>query len=316
MSTFHLVHDDLKPLLENLPSFDPAEVDLAVLRAVGDQRIEPARTRHPEVALSEHVAAPDRPEGGVRLLVYRPLGLSGPLPALLHIHGGGYIMGKPEHNDVGNEGLALAAGCVVVSVDYRLAPECPAPGAVEDCYAALQWLVGHHEEFGIDPDRIAVGGESAGGGLSAALALLARDRGGPRIAFQWLIYPMLDDRTGSHHVPPHTGEFVWTPSANRFGWRALLGLDPGHPQVSPYAAPARAEDLAGLPPAYIAVGALDLFVDEDIAYARRLMQAGVAVELRVYPGAFHGFDAIGESRYGTRFTADNRAALARALRGG
>lgn len=315
MTTLHLVHPELRPLVADLPSFDPTEVPLDQFRAQVDLRQEPPRERHPAVELTERFAG-EGAEGAVRVLVYRPRGLAGPLPALLHIHGGGYIIGRPEQTDIRNEELALSAGCVVVSVDYRLAPETPAPGSVEDCLVALRWLAGHHAELGVDPARIAVGGESAGGGLSAALALLVRDRGGPPILFQWLIYPMLDDRTGLDGAHGVTGEFVWTRRANSFGWRSLLGHEPGVEGVSSYAAPARATDLAGLPPAYIAVGGLDLFLDEDIDYARRLMHAGVPVELRVYPGAFHGFDVIGPSTYGERFGADAGVALRRAFEGG
>jgi triacylglycerol lipase len=185
---------------------------------------------------------------------------------------------------------ASALRCAIVSVDYRLAPETRFPGNMEDCYAALAWTFANASNEGFDATCIGVMGESAGGGLAASLALMARDRGEFSLAFQHLIYPMLDDRTCTRIAPHSTaGEFIWPAHNNRFGWEALLGHPPGLPDVSEYAAAARAENLAGLPPAFISTGALDLFVNEDIDYAHRLNRAGVSVELHVYPGAFHGF---------------------------
>jgi acetyl esterase/lipase len=186
------------------------------------------------------------------------------------------------------ERYALDIDCVVVSMQYRLAPEDPYPAGVEDCYAALVWTVQHADELGIDATRIAVGGESAGGGLAAATALLARDRKGPELVFQALTYPMLDDRNNTpsarelHDIPS------WSQQHNDSAWRAVLGMKAGSPDVEPYAAPARATDLSGLPPTLIQVGEIDVFRDEDITYATRLLQAGVPTELHVYPGAYHG----------------------------
>jgi acetyl esterase/lipase len=224
------------------------------------------------------------------------------------------VLGSADQDEGTVKEIVSAVGCAAVSVDYRLAPETPHPGPVEDCYAALMWLHAHAAELGVDPDRIAIGGASAGGGLAAALALLARDRGEVALAFQLLIYPMLDDRTVTHSDPhPLTGEFIWTPDANRFGWFSLLGQEPGGADVSPYAAAARAEDLAGLPPTYISVGALDLFLEEDMEYARRLIRAGVPTELHVYPGAYHGFNMTPNARIVQSFTRDVTSALRRAL---
>ena len=210
--------------------------------------------------------------------------------------------------------LAARLGCCIASVDYRLAPETRFPGAIEDCYAALSWLVFNARELGIDPARIGVMGESAGGGLAAALSLLVRDRGEHRLAFQHLIYPMIDDRTGvSATLNPYAGEFVWTAQANRFGWTCLLGAEPGVDGISPYAAAARAENFADLPPAFIATGALDLFVDENLSYAQRLLRSGVPVEMHVYPGAFHGFQWAAGAEVTQIARRDSFGALARAM---
>jgi triacylglycerol lipase len=230
------------------------------------------------------------------------------------MHGGGYVIGSPAADAPQHQELAAALPCCIVSVDYRLAPETPFPGAVEDCYAALTWLFAHAAVLGIDPLRVGVMGESAGGGLAAALALMARDRGQFSLAFQHLIYPMIDDRTCVVADPhPHVGAFIWTPHNNRFGWSALLGGAPGAAGVSPYAAAARAEDLSGLPPTFISTGALDLFLEEDLEYARRLTRAGVPVELHVYPGAFHAFDYDPSASVAAQARRDSRAALARAM---
>jgi triacylglycerol lipase len=210
--------------------------------------------------------------------------------------------------------MAMTLGCIIVSVDYRLAPEVRFPGAIEDCYAALAWVFEHATELGVDSQRIGVMGESAGGGLAAALALLARDRGKYRLAFQHLIYPMIDDRTCVTSDPhPYTGEFTWTAAGNTFGWSSLLSVPPGSDGVSPYAAAARAQDLAGLPPTFISTGALDLFLEEDLEYARRLTRHGVPVELHVYPGAIHGFDMMPTAQVAVSARRDRLDALRRVL---
>jgi acetyl esterase/lipase len=186
-----------------------------------------------------------------------------------------------------------------VAVDYRLAPETPFPGNVEDCYSALLWLYQNAGAMGIDPQRIAVIGTSAGGGLAAALCLLARDRGVIPVAFQGLLMPMLDDRTVTRfeaNPNPNLGEFIWTHANNSFAWRALLNGEPGGDNVSCYAAPARATDLSGLPPTYLSIGALDLFVEETLDYGKRLLAAGVPVDLHVYAGAPHAYNGIADAQ--------------------
>jgi acetyl esterase/lipase len=217
-------------------------------------------------------------------------------------------------DDLSLKSIVSALGCAAVAVDYRLAPETPYPGPVEDCYAALKWLSTHADELGIDPKRIALGGGSAGGGLAAALALLARDRGEISLVFQLLIALILDDRTCTRAEPhPYTGEFIWTLEANRFGWTSLLGQEPGVPDVSPYAAPARVEHLEGLPATFINVGSIDLFLEEDLEYAHCLMRAGVPTELHVYPGAYHGFRMVADARVTQTAARDQLAALQRAF---
>ena len=226
-------------------------------------------------------------ETGVIVRVHRPKAITGPLPCVLSIHGGGYVIGSYTMDDTRFDRWAPLLPCVGVSVEYRLAPETPYPGPLEDCYAALRWTHEHAVELGIDRDRLGVFGVSAGGGLAAALALLARDRGELALAFQLLSCPMIDDR----RVTPSSrldGLSVWTREDNEFGWRSYLADLYGAADVPYTAAPARAIDLSGLPPAFVSVGSVDGFRDEDIDYATRLNQAGVPTELHVYPGAPHG----------------------------
>ncbi len=223
-----------------------------------------------------------------RVVVYEPAGRERPSGALLWIHGGGLVMGRPEQAHTWCSSLAAELGIFVVSVDYRLAPEHPFPAGLTDCVTALHWLHDQADELGVDPDRVAVGGDSAGGGLAAALCQRTRDEDGPPICFQLLNYPMLDDRTVGD--AQGRGEFIWTPASNRFGWSSYLGGSTAEPP--PHAVPARTTDLAGLPPAWIGVGDLDLFHDEDVDYAERLQAAGVACELHVEPGMYHGADQI------------------------
>jgi acetyl esterase/lipase len=268
----------------------------------------------------EGVTTEDRqvpgPEGAANVAVrlYQPADRPGTLPALLWIHGGGYVLGSVERDDPLAKHLAKVAQCVVASVEYRLAPEHPFPAPVEDCYAALKWLSTHSNELGVEKSHIAIGGASAGGGLAAGLALLARDRAEVEVALQLLIYPMIDDRniTPASKAIPDT--FVWSRENNLMGWRSYLGREPGGEDVSPYAAASRATDLAGLPPAYIPVGELDLFLNENIDYAQRLLEAGVPTELHVYPGAYHGFNGFAPSaEVSQRFNADRDNALKRGL---
>jgi triacylglycerol lipase len=212
--------------------------------------------------------------------------------------------------------MAAALGIPVLSVEYRLAPETPFPGPQQDCLDGLAWMAANAAELGIDPGRIAVIGESAGGGLAAATALMARDTGGPKLAAQVLVYPMLDHRTGSKHCRWNnraTGEFVWTRSANRFGWDALRGDYAADDARKGWFSPALADDLAGLPPTLMLTGSLDLFFDEDLDYARRLVDAGVPVELHSYAGAIHAFNVVAEAQVSQAFTRDLVGGIARLL---
>lgn len=218
-------------------------------------------------------------------------------PAILHTHGGGFIIGSAESSVTGLQELCLQLDCVIVSVEYRLAPETRYTGSIEDNYAGLKWLHANAASIGADPARIAVMGESAGGGHAALLAIVARDRGEVPVVFQCLSNPMLDDRTGtSRKVLPHVGTLIWTPEQNHFGWESFLGTAPGKARAPKGAVPARVKNLKGLPPAFLGVGTLDLFHDENIDYAMRLNAAGVNAELIVVPGAFHGFDGIAKLR--------------------
>jgi len=317
MSSRHLLDPELAADLDKLPAFDSIGPETLVqmreaLKSLAKQQIDLVDMTG--VEMSERLIPGPKGAPDVRVVIYRPTQAKGPLPAFLHMHGGGMVMGVPEIKHMSSVEVARDTPCVIVSVDYRLAPETPAPGAVEDCYAALKWLNGAAKELNIDPKRIAIGGESAGGGLAASLGLLARDRKEVFPSFQLLIYPMLDDRTVHHTAArPYSGEFVWTPKNNVYGWGAHLGAEPGGKDVSPYAAAARAEDLKGLPPTYIAVGSVDLFADENMEYARRLIHSGVPVEFHMYPGAFHAFDSMPKAAVTIAFKRDWRTALKRAL---
>jgi acetyl esterase/lipase len=239
----------------------------------------------PGVAVNEHT------EAGVRVRVYRPhAGPSG--AALLWLHGGGLIMGAPRMDERRCGTWARELGIVVASVAYRLAPEHPFPAALDDARAAWRWLQGAAATLGVDPARVAVGGASAGGGLAACLAQRLRDEGAAQPAAQLLVYPMLDDRTAARRELDGAGHLVWHNRSNRAGWTAYLGREPGAPKLPAYAAAARRGDLRGLPPAWIGVGDLDLFLDENRGYAERLEAAGVGVTLHEVAGAPHGFDAL------------------------
>ena len=300
----------LDALLEAVPGGFNSIPDIVARRGAVEQL-----TAAIEVPENPNVTREDRsvpgPDGepDITVRIYRPTGASSDLPGIYYIHGGGMILGNVAGEDAAATLVCDQVGAVVVSVEYRLAPEHPHPAQVEDCYAGLVWMAKNAAELGVEPDRIAVYGASAGGGLTIATALLARDRGGPALRFMMPIYPMIDDRneTASSHEITDIG--IWDRAGNIEAWAWYLGGK----DADQYAAPARAEDVSGLPPAFIDVGTVDLFRDEDIAFAQRLMQAGVPCELHVHPGSYHGAEtfasdaALSQRIWGLRIDALKRA---------
>ena len=309
-------------LLEGLDMFEqlvPGGVDLDDIPATRQffEELNAAMTAEmPEiegVTCSDHYAPGPDGAPDVMVRVYQPEERPEKLPALLWIHGGGYVLGSVKEDELRTKGYALGLNCLVASVEYRLAPEHPFPAPLEDCYAALRWLAASADQLGIDAGRIAVGGASAGGGLAAGLALLARDRAEIDICYQLLIYPMIDD---TNVEQAGADAPLWTRANNLVGWRSYLGKEPGSEGISAYAAAYRAEDVSDLPPTYVGVGTPDLFRDENIAYAQRLIAAGVPTELHVYADGFHAFDIFAmEADASQRFTAEYMQLLSRALHG-
>lgn len=244
----------------------------------------------PSVTVEEYIAlGANHPDVSLRLLRPRSLDAT-PQPALLWFHGGGQVLGYAAQDDAYLKPLCATVGCITIAVDYRLAPEAPAPAAAQDGALAYRWVLEHAEELGIDPHRLGIAGASGGGGIAAATAQIIRDQGLPAPLFQSLIYPMLDDRNETPSSTQVTDLGIWDRHANLLAWQAILPEGVGSETLPSYAVAARAESLDGLPPAFIAVGELDLFRDEDLDYSRRLLEAGTAVELHLYPGAFHAFD--------------------------
>ncbi|MEM7094598.1 MAG: alpha/beta hydrolase [Actinomycetota bacterium] len=307
--------DDIhKMVVQMLPPELLDLTDIATCRQTIGGFLEqmPAPELDPSVAISEEMVPGHDGDPDVRVKVYRPADLTASAPALLWIHGGGMVLLDADGDDAHCVRRAAEQGCVVVSVDYRLAPETPAPGLVNDCYAALSWLASNADDLGVDADRIMIGGASAGGGLAAGLALFARDQGGPAIAGQMLVYPMLDHRNETPSSHAITDPRVWNRQSNLLAWEAYLGG--GEP--TPYSSPSIAEDLSGLPPAYINVGTLDMFLDEDIAYAQAMLRAGVPVDLHVYEGAFHASNNfVADHPTSVRWREGEDAFMARIMNG-
>lgn len=313
MSTRHLVDPSLLPLLELMPGAGFSAENLAEIRVQSEQRFaflgEPALT--PEIKVIEG------PGGPLEIYWYDPAPGKPGRAALFHIHGGGMVIGSAKSMPHGPAGMAAALGIPVASVEYRLAPEHPFPAPQEDCFAGLQWLAENAAALGVDAARIGIIGESAGGGLAAATALMARDRGGPALAAQFLVFPMLDHRTGGEACQwrnPATGEFVWTRESNLFGWSALQGAYQLDDERIGWFSPARAADLSGLPQTWIGTGSLDLFLDENLDYARRLIAAGIPVELHSYPGAVHAFQVVADGHLAQAFNRDLLGAVSRWLK--
>ncbi len=286
------IHPDLRAFARRAPSSDISLESIKAMRGMarGMPKIRPPRSTDSITVWERLIPGPQgAPE--VRVRIYDPAQKDGLIGGLVWIHGGGYVYDIMDMDDHRCARFALESECVVVSVDYRVAPENPYPAALEDCYAALTWFSQNAETFGVDRERIAVSGGSAGGGLTVGLCLLARDRGGPEIAFQMPLCPMMDDR----HITPSSTAFndkrFWALSGNVVCWDAYLG-GIADDDVPIYAAPSRAKDLSNLPPAYVLVGEMDMFRDESVDYAQRLSASGITTELHVFPGCFHGFEAF------------------------
>jgi acetyl esterase/lipase len=306
MTPTDLLHPDIRKIVEAMPEMAFGAESVAMIRAIDWPSASSDR-----VERSEHVV-PGEPDVTVR--VHRPKGVGGALPCVYSIHGGGYIIGDYGMDDALFEELCPALGIVGVSVQYRLAPETAYPGPLEDCYRGLVWTFEHAADLGIDPDRVGVRGISAGGGLAAGLALLTRDRGEVSLAFQLLDCPMIDDRQATTSSRQE-GLPVWSRESNTFGWQSYLGDLYGTDTIPYTAAPARADNLAGLPPAFVSVGTVDGFLDEDVDYALRLNHAGVPTELHVYPGACHGYQMAVECEISVQSRRDAEDWLRRVTRG-
>lgn len=310
MSTRHLVDPELLEYCDAFPKLDLTDEIIPELRGMLDSTLElgdaqAQRVRRKQVDLSDSV------EGGQLAYLYLPEQRpETAIPGYIDFHGGGYLFGSPVQNDARNIAIASSLQVAVLAPLYRLAPEHPAPAALNDAVSALSWMYDNAADLGVDASRLGIGGDSAGGGLAVALALHNRDTAGIPVIHQQLIYPMIDDRTIAA-ADPALGEFIWTATLNQYAWSRYLGDNqPAAPVV-----PARAEDLSNLPPAWIATGALDLFLDENLQYARRLMRAENSVELQVYPGAMHNFPET-QSALANRFLDDYLAALGRGLKVG
>ena len=302
---------ELQPWVAMMPTLDISDVsgartELRTLAAAAPPYEPPKALDIEDRLIPGSSGAPDVP-----VRVYTPRQRTAPLPGLLFIHGGGFVVGDIGSEDARAQEIAASADVVVVSVDYRLAPEHPFPAGLDDCFAALVWMEKSSAEIGADPQRLGVGGGSAGGGLAAATALMARDRGGPRLCMQYLGIPELDDRLETHSMTVYTDTPVWNRPNAVLSWKYYLaGAEP-----TQYAAPARARELSGLPPTYVDVCEFDSLRDEGIGYAQRLVQAGVPVELHLYPGTFHGSSRVADAAVSRRMSADSIDGIRRLLHG-
>ena len=303
----------LEELLNTLPGGFNAIEDIKERRNVINSLVRMMTAELPPI---DNIVIEDRniaaPDALLELVVriYKPTGVSGGLPGIFFIHGGGMIMGSIETENHKAAMLCETIQSIVVSVEYRLAPENPHPAQVQDCYEALVWMSKNAAELGFDADRLAIVGGSAGGGLAIATALMARDQEFPKLSFQMANYPMIDDRNETPSSKEITDVGIWDRKANIEAWDWYLGGK----NADEYAAPARAKDLSGLPPTFIDVGELDLFRDEDIEFAKRLLQAGVTTELHVYPGAYHASESFApEAELSKQIWTKGIEALKRAL---
>lgn len=313
---------ELAAVLEEVPDeYLPANIldfdDLPASRDRADQLMEMMLAEAPEFpdVGSEDITVPGpTADQELPLRIYRPVDAEPLLPCIYWIHGGGMVMGGLEQEDPNCERLVDELNCAVVSVDYRLAPEHPYPAPVDDCYAGLEWVAANAADLGIDSSRLAIAGPSAGGGLSAGVALRARDEGGPGLCYQMLIYPMLDDRNITESSKQITDIGIWDRDTNQQAWDAYLGDHSESDEVPPYAAPGRVADLSGLPPTFVDVGTHDVFRDESTSYVERLTNGGVPTEFHLWPGAYHGYDRLApDSQLAQETWATRLDALRRAL---
>ncbi len=303
---------ELAPWVPSLPVLDITDVVAAREGMAAVIASMPKAQDPPTVTVADVVIPGSGGGADVPVRVYTPTDRTGPRPAVLFMHGGGFVMGDVNSEHAGAAAIAAQIGAVVVSVDYRLAPEHPFPAGLLDCYAALEWLAAQADSLSVDPDRIGVCGSSAGGGLAAAVALLARDRQGPALCVQILQFPELDDRLDTVSARTFTDTPMWNRPNAELSWKYYLsdpnpGLDIG------YAAPSRVEDLSGLPPAFVSACEFDPLRDEDLRYAHRLLECGVSVESHHYPGTFHGSGLVRDAAVTKRMYADFLAALRRGL---
>ncbi len=284
------IHPDLQQAAKMSPTFSFSNTNLWFIHLLMNLIPTP---KTPDDILVENIFIHGQADQTkLRVRIYKPKSITAPTPVLIWLHGGGYVMGKPEMDDRSCAAFVRELGISIVSVDYRYAPKHPFPAGLEDSYSALKWVAAHAQQLGVDAKRIAIGGVSAGGGLAAALVQLAHDRQEIQPVFQLLVYPMLDDRTVLRIEIDDSNNVTWSQKSNRFGWESYLGRECGADDVPAYSVPARREDLTGLPQAWIGVGTLDIFHDEAVAYAQRLKESGIECEMIVVPGAFHGFDVF------------------------
>jgi acetyl esterase/lipase len=304
----------MAPMFEKFLDLDDIPATRAQLAAMLGQMAASA-PKADDIDMHDEMAPGPKRAPDVMVRIYRPASAKGVTPGVFFIHGGGMVLGDVAGSDLQCQALARDTGYVVASVEYRLAPEHPYPAPLEDCYAGLKWFFANAARLEVDPNRIAVMGPSAGGGLSAGVCLMARDKKEVNVAYQVLIYPMLDDTNVKSAKAAKNDFYVWSRANNRAGWKAYLGARFGGDKVPAYAAPARAKNVSGLPPTYICSGDMDLFLQEDLAYAGKLAAAGVPLDLHIYPGAFHGFDSLGGAAgISRRATADIVRALRTALK--
>lgn len=285
------VHPELRRIIEKTPRFSYNRWNIWLIRLMTNLQPKP---KIPDDVLIDNIYVQSQDlRYNIRLRVYKSKAIASPAPALVWMHGGGLVIGKPEMDDKCLIQFARELGIVIVSIDYHSAPEFPFPTPLDDCYDALKWVHSNAQTIGIDSERIAIGGESAGGGLAASLVQMAHDRDEVKPIFQMLVYPMLDDRSSVRLGLANKELMIWSQNNNRFGWESYLKQKCGSDKVPPYAVASRREDLTGFPPTWICVGTIDLFYEEDVAYAQKLKDCGVDCELLVITGVPHGFDIIG-----------------------